>query len=342
MTPRERALAVYSFNETDVACLDLMEGAVWPELAEGFESRYGLADKEDIETALGSDFRWAIFNSTGRAFPESPDYERTGTFSDTVPRPLGNARTPARVRELYTPDAASLTLPDFREIRKKYPAHALICCPGWMPVFSGICDDFGMELAMNMLCETPEVIEEYVKIKGEHALAVIRRCISEGAAEHFDFLWLGDDFAGESSLLLRPAMWREFFLEPLRRQVEEARDAGLLVMFHSCGDVASVYEDFIRIGINSHCGVQTSCPDMSPELLAERIGGRLVIHGGLDAQGTLVTGSEGDIIKETKRNIAAFSGCGGYVVSNSHHGMPDVGAEKIVAMSVGAGRWRNP
>jgi len=340
MTSRERALAAYSFMPVDVPCFDLMEGAVWPELAADFDARYGLKGVDPIEAALGSDFKWAIFGSMDGAFPLSPGYERSGTFSDTVPRPLGGVKTPADVREMFRPDASRLSLPDFKSLREKYPDRALICCPGWMPVFSGICDDFGMEAAMVFLHEKPEIVREYVRIKGEHALAVIRRCIKEGAKDHCDFFWLGDDFAGEASLLVAPEMWREFFLEPLRLQVQEARDAGLFVMFHSCGDVAAVYEDFIRIGINSHCGVQTSCPDMSPERLAETIGGRLVIHGGVDAQDTLVAGDRDEVIFQTKRNIRAFNECGGYVVSNSHHGMADIGADKIVAMSEAAGRWR--
>lgn len=63
MTPRERALAVYRFQETDVPCFDLMEGTVWPELAEDFINKYGMSDLEQIQTALGCDFRWTIFRT---------------------------------------------------------------------------------------------------------------------------------------------------------------------------------------------------------------------------------------------------------------------------------------
>jgi len=196
-----------------------------------------------------------------------------------------------------------------------------------------------MVQAMSLMALEPEIIEEYVRIKKNYALEIIRRAIKAGAAKYCDFMWLGDDFAGESTMLISPDMWRELFMPALKEQVEEARNAGLYVMFHSCGYVYPVYEDFIEIGINAHVGVQTSCPNMSPEELAEKIGGRLVIHGGVDAQKTLVEGDFDEVVAQTKRNIKAFSKCGGYVVSNSHHGMSDIGADKIVAMSVGAGRW---
>ncbi|HBN82769.1 MAG TPA: hypothetical protein DDZ89_02895 [Clostridiales bacterium] len=340
MTPRERALAVYDFKQTDIPCFDLMEGTFWPELSDDFISKYGMSDPEQIQTALGCDFRWTIFRTRYNPGWENEPVSNEVTFSDdTGSRILKSAETPADVRRLLPLDANLVQLPDFKKFRNTYPDKALICCPGWMPSFSGACEDFGMVQALSLMALEPEIINEYVQIKKEYALEVIRKAISAGVAKYCDFLWLGDDFAGEATMLLSPSMWREMFKPALKEQVQEARNAGLKVMFHSCGYVAPVYEDFIEIGINAHIGVQTSCPDMSAEELAEKIGGRLVIHGGVDAQKTLVEGDFDHVVEQTQRNIKAFSKCGGYVVSNSHHGMPDIGAEKIVAMSVGAGRW---
>ncbi|HHY82265.1 MAG TPA: hypothetical protein GX505_06255 [Clostridiales bacterium] len=344
MTSRERALAVYNFQETDVPCFDLMEGTVWPELKEDFDKKYHMSDPEQIQTALGSDFRWTIFRSSYSPVPVPEDIKNNDSgksFSDeTGFRMLKNVETVAQVREIMGQmDPENIELPDFKAFRQKYPDKALICCPGWMPAFSGACNDFGMVKALSLMASEPEIIHEYVKLKSRYVVGLIKRCIAAGAAKYCDFLWLGDDFAGESSLLISPKMWRQLFKPALKEQVHEARNAGLMVMFHSCGDVTAVYEDFIEIGINAHIGVQTSCPDMSPEQLAAKIGGRLVIHGGVDAQKTLVDGDFDEVVSQTKRNLKAFSKCGGYVVSNSHHGMPDIGAEKIVAMSVAAGRW---
>jgi hypothetical protein len=340
MTPRERALAVYRFQETDVPCFDLMEGTVWPELAEDFINKYGMSDLEQIQTALGCDFRWTIFRTRFNPGWETEDYSGAATYADDVgTRVLKSAKTPADVRRMLILNPDLVQIPDFAGFRKEHPDKALICCPAWMPSFSGACEDFGMVQAMSLMALEPEIIEEYVRIKKNYALEIIRRAIKAGTAKYCDFMWLGDDFAGESTMLISPDMWRELFKPALKEQVEEARNAGLYVMFHSCGYVYPVYEDFIEIGINAHVGVQTSCPNMSPEELAEKIGGRLVIHGGVDAQKTLVEGDFDEVVAQTKRNIKAFSKCGGYVVSNSHHGMSDIGADKIVAMSVGAGRW---
>jgi hypothetical protein len=345
MSSRERALAVYSFKETDKPSFDLMEGTVWPELKEDFIEKYQMLDVEQIQTALGSDFRWMIFQSSNNTTPVSSNgiIDDSGkSFSDSIGfRPLKAVETVAEVRNIMGQlDPKEIGIPDFKAFRDKYPDKALICCPAWLPAFSGACNDFGMVKALSLMASEPEIIYEYVRLKNKYVVGLIQCCIAAGAAKYCDFLWLGDDFAGESSLLLSPAMWRNIFKPALKEQVQEARNAGLMVMFHSCGDVAAVYEDFIEIGINSHIGVQTSCPGMSPEQLSETIGGRLVIHGGVDAQKTLVSGDFDEVVWQTRRNMRCFSHCGGYVVSNSHHGMPDIGAEKIVAMSIAAGRWK--
>ena len=124
----------------------------------------------------------------------------------------------------------------------------------------------------------------------------------------------------------------------LKAAFDIAKTAGMYTLFHSCGAVSDVYEDFIEIGIDSHIGVQTSGRGMEPERLARDFGGRLVIFGGVDAQTTLIECTPEEVEKETLRNIEAFARCGGYIVSNSHHGLPDMPGENLVAMAHAAGR----
>jgi uroporphyrinogen decarboxylase len=102
--------------------------------------------------------------------------------------------------------------------------------------------------------------------------------------------------------------------------------------------VADVYPDFIDIGIDAHIGVQTSGKGMQIERLARDFGGKLVIFGGVDAQTTVVSSTPEQVKEQVRRNISAFENCGGYIVSNSHHGLPDIPGENILAMAKAAGR----
>ncbi len=329
MTHRERALKTFAFEQTDRPAFDLMENAVWPELAEFFSKEYNLNTTDEILDFLDSDFRWAF------ALPEDEDkvVERETFADDLGDRFLGDVESVADLDKKFNPQPEDRVIPDFKAFREKYPEHSLIFCPLWMPGFSGACQDFGMVNALCKMATDPEIIKAYVTKLGDFAVDVLQRGIKAGAAEYCDFYWMGDDFAGESALMLSPDMWREIFKPAIARQVRIARDAGLRVLFHSCGAVESVYEDFIEMGINAHCGVQTSAKDMDIENLAKKYGGRFVIYGGVDAQTTLIHGSVKDTEEAVKRNINAFRKTGGYVVSNSHHGLPDIKGENLVAMA---------
>ena len=336
MTHRERALRTFAFQEVDKVAFDLMENTSWPEIDSFFEKRYHLHSTAEILDFLDSDFRWAISRSrykTGQAGRDN--------YSDNISKGLlAGIESVRDLERLYHPDPEDRVIPDFAMLKEQYPQHALVFCALWMPAFFNCCMDFGMVEAMCNMAAQPELIEAYVERHTECALEVLRRGIDKGASKYCDFYWIGDDFSTEITLMLHPDMWRRFFKPSIEKQVRMAREAGMKVLFHSCGAVEQVYEDFIAIGINAHCGVQTSAHGMDIETLAGKYGGRFVIFGGVDAQTTLISGSEETVEQEVRRNMKAFENCGGYVVSNSHHTLADMPGENLVAMARAAGRLK--
>jgi len=229
-------------------------------------------------------------------------------------------------------------MPDFEAMRQMHPDKALVFCVSWTPFFSGACSLFGMQHAMITMLTEPELYHAFAIKQKEYLCEYIRLAIKAGAAEYCDFFWTGDDFAGERGLLLSPSDWRTLIKPYLREAFDVAKRAGMRTLFHSCGSVVDVYPDFIEIGIDSHIGVQTSARGMDVESLARDFGGRLVIFGGVDAQTTLVECAPEQVKEQVRRNIAAFENCGGYIVSNSHHTLPDIPGENILAMAKAAGR----
>ncbi len=335
LTHRERIKRCFAFQEVDVAPFDLMEGTSWPQIDTYFQSRHGLASQEALLNALGCDVRWVFALSPHQAAAPGRDH-----FSDNKSQGLlQDIDTIHKLDRLFQPDPANRILPDFDRFADHYPHHARVFAPLWMPTFFNFCMDFGMEQALCHLLLEPELVQAYIERHTACTLEVLKRALDHGAARSCDFYWLGDDFASETSLILDPALWRTFFRPALEQQVRLAREAGLTVLFHSCGAVSDVYEDFIDMGIQAHCGVQTSAAGMDIDRLAADFGGRLVIYGGVDAQTTLIQQEPAGVQEEVRRNLAAFDSCGGYIVSNSHHTLPDMPPENIEAMARGAGRW---
>jgi len=340
MTARERALTVFKYGTPDKTCFDLMEGTVWDSLGYYFRKNYGCERGEDILGLLDCDFRWSHLFGADDALPETEnEWTCHRSYADVLGGyPLAGVTTAAEVDRLFDPDASERPMPDFKAMRETYPDKALVFCVPWTPIFSGACGAFGMEEAMVKMASEPEVFKAYAIKQSEYLVEYLRLAIKAGAGRYCDFFWTGDDFSDDRGLIPSPAMWRKLirpYLEPVFRL---AKKNGMYTLFHSCGAVSDVYGDFIDMGIDAHIGVQTSGARMDIHTLAKRFGGKIVIFGGVDAQTTLVSDTPEQVERQVCINIAAFERCGGYIVSNSHHGLPDIKGENIAAMARAAGR----
>jgi uroporphyrinogen decarboxylase len=341
MTGRERALAVFSYQENDRPCFDLMEGYKWHELGCYFNLNYGCKTNEDVLTLLDCDFRWShMFGIDDKLKTEDREWQIRSSYSDALGGYLlADAHTSAEVDKLFHPDASQRPIPDFRSMRETFPDKALVFCIPWTPIFSGACSVFGIQEAMIKMLVEPEVFKAFAIKQSEYLVEYLRLAIKAGAAQYCDFFWTGDDFASESCLLLSPQLWRELIRPYLEPAIRLAKDSGFHTLFHSCGAVSDVYSDFIDMGIDAHIGVQTSARGMNIDSLARNYGGKIVVFGGVDAQTTLVQCTPEEVVEQVQKNIKAFEHCGGYIVSNAHHTLPDIKGKNIVAMARGACRY---
>ena len=340
MTARERALAIFAFENTDRTCFDLMEGSTWDMLGYYFHKNYGCAQNEDVLNLMDADFRWShIFGADRPLKTEEGEWRSHASYSDnTGARMLQNVHTAHEVDLLFNPDPSVRPIPDFKAMREKYPDKALVCCIGWTPIFSCACEHFGIEEAMVRMLTEPEVFKALAIKQCEYLTEYTRLSLEAGAREYCDFIWFGDDFSYDKGPLFSPELYRKMIKPYQAPAILLSRDAGLHTLFHSCGACSILYDDFMDIGIECHIGVQTSGDDMDIRYLAERFGGRFVIFGGVDAQTTLVDCTPDEVYEQTRENMRAFEDCGGYIVSNSHFGLPDIKPENIVAMARAAGR----
>lgn len=332
MTHRERVIRTFKFQQVDRIACDLMESMVWQDLAEYFSSRYGLADKEQILQHLDVDFRWVSVNPTGMHHGEGLPEGYSDSYSDSLyKRPLAEALTVADVESNYKPDPAKWEIPDFNTAREKWPDYALVFSPGWMPLFAGACDTFGMENAMVKMLTEPCLIEAYLNIHNEFYMDIMKRGLEKGKGL-CDICWLGDDYANNSNMLINPDLWRRYIKPHLAKQVNLAKTYGMFVLLHSCGAIRSIIPDLIDIGVDALLVFQTKARGMDAKSIARDFGGKIVFYGGIDAQELLVFGSIEDVRNEVEMNIWEFSKCGGYIVANSHHGLPDIRPENIEMM----------
>ncbi len=149
-----------------------------------------------------------------------------------------------------------------------------------------------------------------------------------------DIIKIGDDLGTQENLLISPDMYREF-LKPCHRRLIEAirRHSSAKVFFHTDGDVFSLIEDFIEIGVDVLNPIQTSAGRMSDlPALKKQFGDRIVFCGAVDTQHVLPHGTTADVQAETRRVCSILGEGGGYMVASVHTIMNEVPPENILAM----------
>lgn len=78
----------------------------------------------------------------------------------------------------------------------------------------------------------------------EYDASFVELAVRAGA----DAISFGDDYGAERAMLLSPDLWRRFFKPRLKALFKPAVDAGLDVIFHSCGMILPILDDLREVG----------------------------------------------------------------------------------------------
>jgi hypothetical protein len=155
------------------------------------------------------------------------------------------------------------------------------------------------DVLMDIAMDTPEINKLADMITEYHA-EDIRRMIALGV----DAVQFGDDYGTQSSLLMRPELWRRFIKPRLARLMKPIKEAGIKVCFHSCGNINELLNDLKEIGTDS-IWPQLSVYD-NDELARHfrDIGLAVAIH--IDRANTMTHGSPDDVRKAVDEAVRIF------------------------------------
>ena len=172
----------------------------------------------------------------------------------------------------------------------------------------------------------------------EFALALTQRACSEMA---LDWLWTGDDVAGQTAMVIDPALWRDTVKPLLAEIFRVARRHNLWVAFHCCGAVRPIIPDLVEIGMDVLNPIQHSCSGMDPAELKREFGSAISFMGGVDTQDLLPNGTVAEVRNAARRLIDTMtSDGGGYILAASHTIPPETPDENIFALYEEAGITR--
>lgn len=196
---------------------------------------------------------------------------------------------------------------------------------GYFGVFERSHGIVGLTNLMLYAAAEPEMLEIVLDKVVDYKLKVAHKYVEMG----FKVCHHGDDFGIQTGTMFSPDMIRRMFLPRLRKIFKVYKDAGIKVMYHSCGNITAILPDLIEAGVDILEPVQ---PCMDFEFLKREYGKYLVFMGGIDTQFVLPYASPDEVRAHVRQVVRTLGRDGGYIIAPSQEIMNDVPIENIVAM----------
>lgn len=127
----------------------------------------------------------------------------------------------------------------------------------------------------------PGYIKEVYEFQTEVAIKKLKQ-YKEAVGEKIQVIQIsGTDFGTQRSEFISPDMYREFY-KPYHKKVNDwvHENTTWKTMYHSCGSLVKLLDDFVEVGIDILNPVQCSAAGMEPKFLKEKYGSKLVFWGG--------------------------------------------------------------
>jgi hypothetical protein len=166
----------------------------------------------------------------------------------------------------------------------------------------------GFEDALCNYMEEPEAMIELLTAITDWKIGHLERVMEN---LHPDVIHYHDDWGSKANLFLPPKVWRTIIKPLQKRIVDSVKSYGALFMHHSDSICEPIVEDMAEIGIDIWQG---AIPQNDIVAIQKKLGGRMAIMGGIDAQVIdHPLANEAVIRREVRRCIDTYCPQGSFV-----------------------------
>lgn len=137
----------------------------------------------------------------------------------------------------------------------------------------------------------------------------------EAAKDFLDGFVIWGDVAYRKDMFFSPDYWRRYFKPWVKAIVDYAHEKGLMVIYHGCGNINKILDDYIEIGIDAMNPLEAKA-DLDSVQLRRKYGQTLGICGNSNIK-IWETGDKELIQQEILRKFNAAKG-GGYIFQSDH------------------------
>jgi uroporphyrinogen decarboxylase len=163
----------------------------------------------------------------------------------------------------------------------------------------------GMENLMAYFLQEPAFARDVLHHIMDFHLGIARHYVALGV----EYVQFTDDLGTQRGPLLGPRIVEEFLVPEYERLARFYKERDVLVGFHSCGNVASVIETLVRLGVDALNPIQATANDL--DALRARTQGRMALQGGVNSA-TVMEGPPDRIAAEVHERIRQLGQRGGY------------------------------
>lgn len=172
----------------------------------------------------------------------------------------------------------------------------------------------GQENTMLWIGLYPDRMGRAINRVGQFYLDCLKAEI-EAADGLLDGMVIWGDVAYRTSMFFSPDYWRAYFRPWVADMVRECHAHGLPVIYHGCGNVSLIFEDFIDIGIDSYNPLEAKA-GLDCVALRNEFGHRFGVCGNSNIQ-IWESGDRDKIRTEVLRKLNAAKG-GGMIFQSDH------------------------
>jgi uroporphyrinogen decarboxylase len=289
--------------------------------------------------------KWVLRSRSGRAIAHMPDgalyFEQCyyPFVDEHGPRTVAEAMDECMWTAIACPPGPLAEGPDgLKRLREGAKALRARTDRAIIGVFGGNLFELGQFFYRNdnflaMLAAEPREAHAFLDQAVEFYLPRLERFLGT-VGPYIDVILFGDDLGMQRGPLISPKMYREFFKPRHGAMWKRAKElANVKVMLHSCGGVRELLPDLIEAGLDAINPVQISCKGMASHELKAEFGREMVFWGGgCETQSILAVATPAAVREHVRRQVAVWSGGGGYVFQQVHNILANVPPENVVAM----------
>jgi len=189
------------------------------------------------------------------------------------------------------------------------------------PVYGSICECHemlwrivGSKNVMLWIGLYPDEIGRFAERITEFVVEMTKAQI-KAADGLLDGMVIWGDVAYRKNLFFSPDYWRRHFKPGVKAIVEVCHEHGLPVIYHGCGNVNDIFEDFIEVGVDAYNPLEAKA-GLDVVDLRRKYGHHIAFCGNMDVM-AWAQGSQEELKRIVLTKLNAARG-GGYIFQSDH------------------------